>query len=125
MRDYYYERSENRRYDRLHSKSKSVSIYKYLLMIILFVVVSFFFIVTLKHSTYANDTTNSRKKLYKSITIYAGDDIASIAEAYNDYGYNDSTDFIKELCHINSISESTTLIAGNYLIIPYYEDITL
>jgi len=125
MREYYYERSENRRYDRTHSKRRAVNIYKYLLMITIFMIVSFLFIISIKHFTYASDTDNCKRKLYKSVTIYAGDNIDSISENFSSYGYEDQNQFVKEICHINSISESSDLIAGNFIILPYYEDITI
>lgn len=125
MRDYYFERSENRRYDRTHSNRRVINPYKYILMLLIFIFISLIFIVIINRSTYAKDTSNCRNKLYKSITIYAGDSIDSIADNYESCGYSDQKQFVKELCHINNINESSNLIAGNFIIIPYYEDITI
>ncbi len=57
-------------------------------------------------------------KYYTSIAIMPGD---TITEYYNTYGehYKNSSDYIEEVCMINSI-DADDLKAGNYIIVPYY-----
>lgn len=103
--------------------SRRINISKrYFMLIVLFFAITLSIVFTIKSFAYANDNSKvSQNKLYKSVTIYCGDSIETIAEEYVSNGYTSKNSFINEICHINHISSSSKLIAGNYLIIPYYE----
>ncbi len=57
-------------------------------------------------------------KYYTSIAIMPGDTIYEYYEIYGDH-YKNSSDYIEEVCMINSIDKND-IKAGNYIIIPYY-----
>ncbi|MCR5404822.1 MAG: LysM peptidoglycan-binding domain-containing protein [Butyrivibrio sp.] len=60
-------------------------------------------------------------KYYTTITVHADDTLGSIAAAYySDDNYSSVSDYLSEICSINSISDPDKLKAGEMLIIPYY-----
>lgn len=65
--------------------------------------------------------TNS-VKLYKSIMIYSGDTLESIADTYMSVEYSSVNAYIKEVASMNGISTDASLVPGNHLLIPYYSD---
>ncbi|TCL58538.1 LysM domain-containing protein [Kineothrix alysoides] len=58
-------------------------------------------------------------KYYKSIIIQRGDTLISIASAYMDDNYASAESYVNELIKINGLRDDK-IVAGNYLIIPYY-----
>jgi hypothetical protein len=64
-------------------------------------------------------------KYYKSIEIKKGDTLWSIAKDYSDDKYYENTsEYIKEVRSINSLT-SDNIIAGSYIIVPYFSDIPM
>lgn len=62
---------------------------------------------------------SSYNKYYVSIRIESGDTLWTIADEYVE-GFNLSkSNYIKEVCQINSISEDN-IQAGDYIVVPYY-----
>lgn len=125
MTDYYIERAENRRYDRNHynrARSKSYN-FKLIVMILIFIFSIFISVFSIKKHAYANENSNNSIKQFKSVVIYCGDSIDSISDNYEDYGYTSKNSFAREICSINGLSNDCMLIAGNYIIIPYFESI--
>lgn len=122
MNEYYYERAVNNRYNRTVVRRREAIFHRRLLMIVLFMIIFTITFFSVKLLTYADDSTDdySYKKQYKSVTIYCGDSVSSIAREYMGYGYTE-TALIREICSINNISSGCELTAGNFLIIPYYE----
>lgn len=121
MNDYYIERAENNRYARVTAYQRRSTAKRSFLMCLIFIVITICTIFFVKSHIYASNNDNNMKKQYKSITIYCGESVESIVSDYSEYGYSSDAKFMKELCSINSISADTVLIAGNHLIIPYYE----
>jgi hypothetical protein len=67
-------------------------------------------------------TGGSRIKCYRSITIYCGDTLTSIAREYCSDEWTDINSYIHEVEVINHLGRNELLIAGNYLTVPYYKD---
>ena len=65
----------------------------------------------------------ARVKLVTSIEIKSGDSLWSIASEYLSEDYADINAFIKEIKATNRLS-SDEIHAGNYIVVPYYEDQT-
>ena len=62
---------------------------------------------------------SSYNKYYVSIRVESGDTLWTIADEYVE-GFNLSkSDYIAEVCQINSISEDN-IHAGDYIVVPYY-----
>ncbi len=61
-------------------------------------------------------------KYYTSIEVHYGDSLWSIAEEHLGCKYASATDYIDEVMQINHLKDDT-LIAGQYLIIPYYSTV--
>ena len=74
---------------------------------------------------FANTDTSSADnfgtKQYKSIMIYCGDTVESIAEENYCFQYSSVGKMAAEIRSINNLSYDEALIPGNYLVIPYYE----
>ena len=66
------------------------------------------------------DSDYDRK--YRSIMIYCGDTVESLAGEYYDPGFSSVEDLEREIMSINHIKSNEKLIPGNFLIIPYYPE---
>lgn len=73
--------------------------------------------------TFAKEQTTGiiKSKCYKSIQIQCGDSLDQIASDYFDEEYSSVSQFKYEIMCINHINDTDELIAGNYIVIPYYE----
>lgn len=63
---------------------------------------------------------HGEKKYYTSIVIESGDTLWSLAQEYADAHYADIQSYIEEVIFINHL-DSTEILEGNYLILPYYK----
>lgn len=61
-------------------------------------------------------------KYYTSIEITYGETLWSIAEKYADTGYDSLVQYVNEVKKINHLKDDT-IIAGQFLIVPYYATI--
>lgn len=68
----------------------------------------------------STDDMPERIKVYKSIVIYGGDTLSSITSRYISSEWKDSAAYMHEVSRINNLKDDDMLIAGNYLIVPYY-----
>ena len=59
-------------------------------------------------------------KYYTSIEISKGDSIWSLASEYIDSHYESKEAYIDEVIQINSLSDADDIVAGEYIIMPYY-----
>lgn len=85
----------------------------------MFIFVSVFFVASI--STQASDKEHMPSyKYFRSIEISSGDTLWSIAEDNMDARYYRHTaDYVAEVKRMNSL-DTDQIIAGSYLIIPYY-----
>ncbi len=85
-----------------------------------------FMIFSVRNFTFAKTTDSKpeRVKMYKSITIYCGDSLTSLADAYRTEEWKDRQSYMHEVEMINHLKEDDILIAGNYLTIPYYAEVS-
>ncbi|MCR5687144.1 MAG: hypothetical protein K6G58_03915 [Lachnospiraceae bacterium] len=60
-------------------------------------------------------------KQYKSIMIYCGDTVDSIAESNYSFQFRSVGRMASEIRSINHLSADEKLIPGNYLVIPYFD----
>ena len=89
-----------------------------LLFTLIFIFVISFLIVSF--SSQASDMNHQASyKYYKSIQISSGDTLWSIAQNNMDEHYSTAAQYVAEIKQMNSLS-SDRIIAGNYLLIPYY-----
>ncbi|NLL76752.1 MAG: LysM peptidoglycan-binding domain-containing protein [Clostridiales bacterium] len=86
---------------------------------------TFFLVITLSFGVNAflsnakSKTDDIEYKYYKSIIIQRGDTLMSIASANIDENYTSLEAYVNELIKINGLRDDR-IVAGNYLIIPYY-----
>ena len=78
------------------------------------------FIFSIKVNANNKKPSAETVKMYKSIMVYAGDTLESIAEEYMSDEYASEIKYIKEVSSINGFSSDTSLIPGNKIIVPYY-----
>ena len=91
-----------------------------LIGILITVVLCLFFSIKAFANTDKCDEESDLCKQYKSVMIYCGDTIGSIAEDNYDIRYSSVGKMEKEIMSINHICADEKLIPGNFLIIPYY-----
>ena len=60
---------------------------------------------------------------YKIVQIEEGDSLWTIAQDNMDPGFSDINEYIREVKRCNQM-DSDTITAGNYLMVPYYEDLS-
>lgn len=85
-------------------------------------IVAVFILAFMSKSTVSDADNHSQKevKLFTSIEVNYGDTLSSIALEYIDEHYENTNDYINEVVRINSLDNSDELIAGQYIIVPYY-----
>ena len=66
-------------------------------------------------------TEETEYKYYKSIIVKRGDTLLSIAIENMDHNYAAAETYVEELIKINGLRDDK-IIAGNYLIIPYFSE---
>lgn len=88
-------------------------------------VMTFFLVATLSFGVNAflsnakSSSDDIEYKYYKSIIIQRGDTLMSIASENMDGNYSSTESYVNELIKINGLRDDK-IVAGNYLIIPYY-----
>ncbi len=89
-----------------------------ILSLIIMITVSF---LLASFSTEANDMEHQPSyKYYKSIEIAKGDTLWSIAnDNFDPDHYKDIYEYVSEVKKLNTLS-SDAIVAGNYVIVPYY-----
>lgn len=87
----------------------------FILSICLFITLAVVFFST--KSVASVSPENRLYKYYDSICIESGVTLYDLSLKYSD----DSDDFIKEVMFINNLDEPDDIIAGNYIIVPYYD----
>ncbi|GFI22784.1 cell division suppressor protein YneA [Lachnospiraceae bacterium] len=94
-----------------------IKLYKIVFIIILTMV----FILLISFLTDENNKVNQHSyKYYKSIQITKGDTLWSIAyDHFDSKHYSNASDYVKEVKKMNNLT-SDDIIAGSYIIIPYY-----
>ena len=114
--DTYYLRSISKRRARQKQVRRNILL---LVISVLFIFVSVFFVASI--STQASDKEHMPSyKYFRSIEISSGDTLWSIAEDNMDARYYRHTaDYVAEVKRMNSL-DTDQIIAGSYLIIPYY-----
>ena len=65
---------------------------------------------------------STREKLYTEHRIAEGESLWSIAQEYSSPEYLDSYDHIREIMEINHLTDSDSIHAGAYLVVPYYTE---
>lgn len=71
-------------------------------------------------SNASSEATDISYKYFTSIEVSYGDTLWSIAEEYKDVEFYDSTEeYIEEVVRMNHLT-STSIKAGQFLIVPYY-----
>ncbi len=86
--------------------------------------ISIFSVIFLGSSFLADaqsDTYEPSYKYYKSVMVHSDDTVWSIAtDYYSADQYDSITEYIDEICSLNSITDTGSLNAGEALIVPYY-----
>ena len=59
-------------------------------------------------------------KYYANVEVQPGDTIWDLAADYMDENYSSREDYIREVQELNSLADTNAIIAGQYLILPYY-----
>lgn len=91
--------------------------------------ISLILILTFLHKsivTSASDlSAKTYCKYYESIMIEDGDTLWSYAREYSDdLHYDSNLDYIEEVCFINHLDINNALVAGNYIVVPYYMEVS-
>ncbi|MBO6240884.1 MAG: hypothetical protein J6O61_08680 [Butyrivibrio sp.] len=61
-------------------------------------------------------------KYYTSVMVHSGDTLESMAAGYITDEYKTSADYIREVCDINNMNDGDSILAGEYIILPYYSE---
>lgn len=117
----YMERVEAQRQQRI-ARTKQVRKQKILLSVGIFLTILIISLLSVRALVYANDnnTSANNTKLYKSVVIYCGDTVSSIAVNNFSNEYENTANLEKEILSINHLASDEKLIAGNSIIVPYY-----
>lgn len=92
-----------------------------LITVISAMIFAFFFFTFSLLSDAQSDTFVPEYKYYKTITVHTGDTISNIAVRYFDSDkYKNLDQYISEIEDINGLGDTSLVMAGEQLIIPYY-----
>lgn len=89
-------------------------------LFIVFIFIALFTLLFFSRGVYADSNLNTKTKMYKSVLIYSGDSLESIADTYMSIGYSDLSQYINEIVTINGLNKTSELVPGNHIIVPYY-----
>ena len=90
------------------------------IIITIFIVYLCFSFTTIMSGAEGQDHVTNYK-YYKTVVIHSGDSVWSIAnQNFSPDMYKDINSYIGEINNINSLTASSTLKAGESLIVPYY-----
>ncbi len=92
------------------------------ILVVVFIITLFFSITFVSSKVNASNIRNNNDsvKMYKSIMVYSGDTLESIATKYMTEEYGSVNKYMKEVVSINGLDPAAKLIPGNKIIIPYY-----
>ncbi|MCR4727835.1 MAG: hypothetical protein K5796_04205 [Lachnospiraceae bacterium] len=88
------------------------------LLVILFSIMAILFFSTKSMASSINEPT--LYKYYKSVCVEAGETLTGLAEKYCDTDIKNFKDYINEVRYINNM-EDDNLVAGLYIVVPYYD----
>lgn len=78
------------------------------------------------HSLKSSANNGSDKialKYYTSVTVKSGETLWGIAEEYIDYSqYKNKEQYIKEICSINNLEDSSAIRIGQRIVVPYFSE---
>lgn len=116
-----YEAFLNSEYRKQQNKLKRLRHFRRQCFLVLLTVLLILFLTVSYHAILSKATSEEAVsyKYYTSIEIAYGDSLWSIAERYAGEEYATAGDYIHEVMEINHLQEEA-LIAGQYLVIPYY-----
>lgn len=116
-----YEAFLNSEYRKQKNKVKRLRHFRRQCFLVLLTVLLILFLTVSYHAILSKATTgeNISYKYYTSIEIAYGDSLWSIADKYAGEEYDSAEDYVHEVMKINHLQEEV-LIAGQYLVVPYY-----
>lgn len=110
-----------RKYKRERSRRTKQIFERFLLTVCLIALFAIGGSVLLTKATTNDEANTVYYKYYTQIEIESGDSLWEIAGEYMANGpYESRTDYMEEVAELNQLS-STTIKAGQHLVIPYYE----
>lgn len=114
--------SNNRRNQRSNNRRKKiVAIQKFVLSIsIVVLLISTMFLFNPFTSLAKEQDNLTLYKYYNSVIVGYNDSLSSIATQYCDLSATNYDSYIKEVCEINHLQDPDDLVAGNYIVVPYY-----
>lgn len=93
----------------------------FMIAFIVFVSLSILFGTSINALASSKEDTSSYHKYYTSIQIESGDTLWDIADRYTKHLNISKLEYIDEICQINGISKDE-IIAGEYIVVPYYSN---
>lgn len=115
--DYYEMQVRNNKIRRTKELRRHIIIL--VLSVVLFITLAVLFFSS--KSFAADKNEEELYKYYRSYQIQPGDSLYGISEEFSVQNYMDNDDFVNEVMFINNITEGELLVAGNFIIVPYYD----
>ena len=115
--DYYEMQVRNNKIRRTKELGRHIIIL--VLSVVLFITLAVLFFSS--KSFAADKNEEELYKYYRSYQIQPGDSLYGISEEFSVQNYMDNDDFVNEVMFINNITEGELLVAGNFIIVPYYD----
>ena len=115
----YMNRVEEQRIRRL-ARTRQVRRQKMLIIIGVLITMAFISFFSVKAFANTDSTPDCfGTKQYKSIMIYCGDTVESIAEENYSFIYSSPEKMADEIRSINHLGKDDCLVPGNYIVVPY------
>lgn len=103
-------------------RERQIQIRVRLMLGIVTCMIIFFSVFITASITSRADRRESRMKMFTSIEVKGGDTLYTIADRYADEHYRSHTDYVREVVRINCLEDADDIIAGQYILVPYYTD---
>lgn len=116
------ERLQKKKYEREYARRTRQLMERALLTICLAILLIMGSSAILSKATTKNEAERVYYKYYKQIEIQSGDSLWTIAGQYMQHGpYESRKEYMEEIAELNQLT-STTIITGQHLVVPYYDD---
>lgn len=117
-------RSEERIYRNRIRRQRELRQHIIICIISILLIVTLVFLFGSSKSIASNKSDQILYKHFTSIQVQYGDSLSSIADTYVNDKVNSVDSFINEVVYMNDISNPDYLVAGTYIIVPYYSTVS-
>lgn len=116
-----YTPSELRRINCKRRRQRELTLHIIIAVLAVLLFISLFMFWGSSKSVASDGSTEVLYKYYTNIQVSSGDSLYDISKDYVVEGKLSTKDFIKEVVYMNNLESPDSIIAGSYIVVPYYD----